>query len=284
MVDEWLLITTQISLACRAPNKCHGIGQQGPMCPTSMGSCRITLVWVCQCQSCSFVSAGRHRAINSSTCGRHLLFSPHQEKWTALLDCTAQLVHHVYLRTALRWLWTKSLRLCTWDALCSWPGVFINPRVCTASPFPEETPPHRRCGGQAVSPCSAWCGSSWCLWPNSRGHASARAGPWRGTCQEEGKNAPLQLISTSGLIITKQGLPVGPELSQAGISASLAVGPRPPTSVCAEHFTITTSGQAEVPLVMAGLGPGCFRWKVMGFKIGLTKCPVLPPFLINGPV
>lgn len=68
--------------------------------------------------------------------------------------------------------------------------------------------------------------------------------PWRGTCQEEGKNAPLQLISTLGLIITKQGLPVGPELSQAGISASLGVGPRPPPNcVCRAfyHHIIRTS-------------------------------------------
>lgn len=155
--------------------------------------------------------------------------------------------------------------------------VFIKPQVHTASSFPKETPPRGLCGGHAVSPFAAWWGSHWFLWPNSHGHISVWAAPWRGTCQEERKNVPPQLIFTSGLVITKQGLPVGPKLSRAANSTSPGIGPRPPTTVCAEHFTFTSSGQAGVPLVMAGCGPGCFRWKVMGFKIGLTQCPLLLP-------
>lgn len=108
---EWLLITTWISLVCRALNRCNGTGQKGLMCPISMGLCRVIESHIGLSVPELSLWAGRHMSITSSTFSRCLLFS-HQETWTALLDCSIQLIHHVYLEGYLELAMNHSVFPC----------------------------------------------------------------------------------------------------------------------------------------------------------------------------
>lgn len=133
------------------------------------------------------------------------------------------------------------------------------------------------CDDWVVSLFSSQGGVSW--WLSSHGHSSVQAAPLRGTGQEESRNAPLQLISTLGLVRANRGcqLDWSWELDISGNSSKSS-----DHRVC-RAFTSTSSGQGGASWAWLG-SARVLQWKVTGFETGYTGCSALITLLISGSV